>query len=707
MKKIIATLGLFALQLCSHVGAQTLDTALYPTYNAASPGTYCWQWTAFNTVGWGACGSSSTGTVTSVSVVTANGISGSVATATTTPAITLTLGAITPSSVAASGTLAMEVSGGNSITFTGTPTGARAITVPDSTGTMLTDQNTPQINSAVLNAIPFWSSTANNGTLNSVSGIQFDGTSVETLGVSGSSVGGLKLNNATSGSVTVQPVTGALGSSVLSLPAATDQLIARATTDTLTNKTFDTGGTGNVFKIAGTQISSISGNTSKVGTTSGTLTNGHCPQFDASGNIVDSGTTNCGGGSPSISADQMLANFSGSSGTAIGVSMPTSGTNGCAGAANALQYNTSTHALGCGSISAGAATLSSLTAATGANTLSSGDNDQTWNWTQTTNGTIAFAIGENAAATNGTTTQYLHKITTLASSTTYPFAVATRGGADNIQVDKNGAISIIGATGTIGGGTTGSAITVTGGQGASTSAGGAISITSGAGGSSSGSGGALTLKSGSATSGASSGGTLTLQSGDGSGGNGAGSLNIKSGTSTTSGAGGAITVTAQSGGTTGASGNITLVTQAGGATSGNSGTIALQTGSVTSGTVGNIDFQTAGTVIGRFNGTTLHFNHLGTTPTVATTDCAGNSGTASLVGTDQAMAITTGTGTFSSCKVTFAKSFTNAPVCNVNSSVASDGVYAITAVAVGSVTVAPPGNITASSKLYLTCASYQ
>lgn len=39
------------------------------------------------------------GTVTSVSVTTANGVSGSVATATTTPAITLTLGAITPSSV--------------------------------------------------------------------------------------------------------------------------------------------------------------------------------------------------------------------------------------------------------------------------------------------------------------------------------------------------------------------------------------------------------------------------------------------------------------------------------------------------------------------------------------------------------------------------------------------------------------------------------
>jgi len=42
------------------------------------------------------------GTVTSVSVTTANGVSGSVATSTTTPAITLTLGAITPSSISLS-----------------------------------------------------------------------------------------------------------------------------------------------------------------------------------------------------------------------------------------------------------------------------------------------------------------------------------------------------------------------------------------------------------------------------------------------------------------------------------------------------------------------------------------------------------------------------------------------------------------------------
>lgn len=52
------------------------------------------------------------GTVTSVSVVTANGISGSVADPTTTPAITLTLGDITPTTVTTNSVQALGVSSG-------------------------------------------------------------------------------------------------------------------------------------------------------------------------------------------------------------------------------------------------------------------------------------------------------------------------------------------------------------------------------------------------------------------------------------------------------------------------------------------------------------------------------------------------------------------------------------------------------------------
>lgn len=73
---------------------------------------------------------SGSGTVTSVSVVTANGVSGTVATATTTPAITLTLGAITPTSVngltitTSTGTLTIAagktLTASNTLTLTGT-----------------------------------------------------------------------------------------------------------------------------------------------------------------------------------------------------------------------------------------------------------------------------------------------------------------------------------------------------------------------------------------------------------------------------------------------------------------------------------------------------------------------------------------------------------------------------------------------------------
>lgn len=56
------------------------------------------------------------------------------------------------------------------------------------------------------------------------------------LGTAGSAVGNIGFRNATSGTITLAPVTGALGTVTLSLPAATDQLVGRATTDTLTNK---------------------------------------------------------------------------------------------------------------------------------------------------------------------------------------------------------------------------------------------------------------------------------------------------------------------------------------------------------------------------------------------------------------------------------------------------------------------------------------
>jgi len=80
----------------------------------------------------------------------------------------------------------------------------------------------------------------------------------------------LVLNGSSSGT-TVLNSGAAAGSSVLTLPIATDTLVGKATTDTLTNKTFDTAGTGNVFKINGTQITANTGTGSNVLATSPTL----------------------------------------------------------------------------------------------------------------------------------------------------------------------------------------------------------------------------------------------------------------------------------------------------------------------------------------------------------------------------------------------------------------------------------------------------
>jgi hypothetical protein len=70
---------------------------------------------------------SSVGTVTDMSVVTANGISGTVATGSTTPAVTLALGAITPTTIVATG----AISGTN---LSGTNTGDQT-TITGNAGT--------------------------------------------------------------------------------------------------------------------------------------------------------------------------------------------------------------------------------------------------------------------------------------------------------------------------------------------------------------------------------------------------------------------------------------------------------------------------------------------------------------------------------------------------------------------------------------------
>ena len=62
------------------------------------------------------------------------------------------------------------------------------------------------------------------------------------------------------------------GTRVVTLFNATDTVVGKATTDTFTNKTFDTAGSGNSFSINGTAITAVTGTGSVVLTTSPALT---------------------------------------------------------------------------------------------------------------------------------------------------------------------------------------------------------------------------------------------------------------------------------------------------------------------------------------------------------------------------------------------------------------------------------------------------
>jgi hypothetical protein len=91
-----------------------------------------------------------------------------------------------------------------------------------------------------------------------------------TLGVAAGTVGQLKLANTTAGVTTLTP--GATSAGTLTLPAGTDTLVGKATTDIFTNKTFDTAGSGNSLQIASVVVSANTGTGEMVRKVSPTLT---------------------------------------------------------------------------------------------------------------------------------------------------------------------------------------------------------------------------------------------------------------------------------------------------------------------------------------------------------------------------------------------------------------------------------------------------
>lgn len=142
-----------------------------------------------------------------------------------------------------------------------------------------------------------------------VAGIVTDGTSKLTLGVAGTSVGSIDFKNATSGTATVAPVTGALGAVTLSLPALTGTFILDTSAALLNKQT----GSSVLSNLVGT----VANNVTNVGqgwgiqtsTTTGTLTVNATNALSLMASNAVTFQADYTGGSPIVqSADYMRTN---------------------------------------------------------------------------------------------------------------------------------------------------------------------------------------------------------------------------------------------------------------------------------------------------------------------------------------------------------------------------------------------------------------
>lgn len=191
---------------------------------------YC---SAVNTFTILAGGSGGTGTVTSVSVTTANGVSGAVATATTTPAITLTLGAITPTTVNGNtfttGTYTLTGAAGKTLTFSNTLT----FTGTDSSSVAFGAGGTVLYNGGALG-------TPSSGTATNLTGTAAGLTAgAATVLATARAINGVNFDG--SAAITVTAAAGTLSGATLASGVTASSLTSFGSSPTIVTPSFTTG----------------------------------------------------------------------------------------------------------------------------------------------------------------------------------------------------------------------------------------------------------------------------------------------------------------------------------------------------------------------------------------------------------------------------------------------------------------------------------